>query len=60
MPIVSLQLFDAVIDCSRKGQHCEYAFGNTIQQRSLGIVEGGKLKELKVITLQPNRLSVKE
>ena len=54
------KLFDAVIDCSRKGQHCEYAFGNTTQQKNLGIMEGGKLKELKVITVQPNRLSVKE
>lgn len=54
------KLFDAVIDCSRKGQYCEYAFGNTTQQRSLGIVKGGKLKELKVITVQPNRLSAKE
>ena len=54
------KLFDAVIDCSRNGQHCEYAFGNTTQQRSLGITENGKLKELKVITAQLSQLSVKE
>lgn len=54
------KLFDAVIDCSRNGQNCEYAFGDTNQQRNLGIVAGGKLKELEVITAQPSPLSAKE
>ncbi len=51
------KLFDAVIDCSRNGQNCEYAFGNTTQQRSLGMIAGGTLKELEVITAQPKQLS---
>ena len=50
------KLFDAVIGCSRTGQYCEYAFGNTKQQRNLG----GELLELEVITAQPSQLSVKE
>lgn len=54
------KLFDALIDCSRNGQNCEYAFGNTTQQRSLGVVEGGMLKDLEVITVKPSQLSVKE
>jgi len=54
------KLFDALIDCSRNGQNCEYAFGNTTQQRGLGIVTGGILKDLEVITAKPSQLSVKE
>ena len=54
------KLFDALIDCSRNGQHCEYAFGNTTQQRSLGVVEGGSLKKLEVITAKPSQFSAKE
>ena len=54
------KLFDALIDCSRNGQNCEYAFGNTTQQRSLGIIEGAALKDLEVITAKPSQLSAKE
>jgi hypothetical protein len=30
------KLFDALLDCSRKGQNCQYAFGGTAEQTSLG------------------------
>ncbi len=50
------KLFDAVMDCSRNEQNCEYAFGNTNQQRNLG----SELIELEVITVKPSQLSVKE
>ena len=55
------KLFDALIDCSRTAKNCEYAFGNTVQQRNLGIAEtGDKIKELEVITANPKQLSAKE
>lgn len=54
------KLFDGLIDCSRAGRNCEYAFGNTIQQRSLGSTAEGTIKELEVITLKTKQLSVKQ
>ena len=55
------KLFDSLIDCSRNGINCEYAFGNTTQQRSLGITAAGKeVKELEIITSRPNQISAKE
>ncbi|MEM1123248.1 MAG: alpha/beta hydrolase fold domain-containing protein [Bacteroidota bacterium] len=50
------KLFDALIDCSRNDQNCEHAFGNTPEQRNLGL-EGGI--ELEVIT-PPTLLSEKQ
>lgn len=44
------KIFDALLDCSRSGEHCEYAFGNTPEQRSLGVdVNGIPIKELEII-----------
>jgi len=55
------KLFDGLIDCSRNGKNCEYAFGNTSQQRNLGIIgEGNEVKELTVITVKPSQISAKE
>ncbi len=55
------KLFDSLIDCSRNGKNCEYAFGNTTPQRSLGITAAGKeVKELEIITSKPNQISAKE
>ncbi len=55
------KLFDGLIDCSRTGKNCEYAFGNTTQQRNLGIVsEGSEVTELTVITAKPSQISAKE
>jgi len=54
------KLFDALIDCSRNGNNCEYAFGNTIKQKNLGMVDNVTIKPLEVITVNPKPLSVKE
>ena len=54
------KLFDALIDCSRNGENCNYAFGNTVQQRSLGVFAGEALKELEVTTVNTKQLSAKE
>ncbi len=54
------KLFDALIDCSRNGNNCEYAFGNTTQQKSLGTVDNALIKGLEVITVDAKQLSVKE
>lgn len=44
------KLADALLDCSRSGNHCQYAFGNTPEQRSLGLWSDGKpVRELEVI-----------
>ena len=52
------KLFDALIDCSRNGRNCEYAFGDTSYQRSLGFSEEGKaLKPLEIRTVSPKNLS---
>ncbi len=42
------KLFDALLACTRKGKDCDTAFGNTIKQRSLGLLQGNKLLELEV------------
>lgn len=40
---------DALIDCVRAGENCEFVFGNTVQQKSLGTwADGKKIKELEV------------
>lgn len=31
------KIFDALLDCSRSSENCEYAFGNTPEQRFLGL-----------------------
>ena len=44
------KIFDALLNCSRKGENCEYAFGNTPEQRFLGINSNGlPLRELEII-----------
>ncbi|MEM6964328.1 MAG: hypothetical protein AAF573_06155 [Bacteroidota bacterium] len=44
------KLLDALLDCSRNGDYCEFALGNTPEQRSLGkLADGTPLKELKII-----------
>jgi len=44
------KIFDALLDCSRTGENCEYAFGNTQEQRFLGLNSNGQpLLELEVI-----------
>lgn len=55
------KLFDALIDCSREGRNCAFAFGNTTQQRSLGLATDGSssIKDLEIITPAPKQLSAK-
>ncbi len=44
------KLLDALINCSRQGSQCAYAFGNTDEQRSMGYWSDGQaVKELDVI-----------
>ena len=44
------KIFDSLLNCSRKGENCEYAFGNTPEQRFLGINSNGlPLRELEII-----------
>ena len=48
------KLLDALMDCSRNGENCNIAFGNSSEQRSLGNwSDGTPIKELE-ITLPPN------
>lgn len=54
------KLFDALIDCSRNRNNCEFAFGNTTEQKNLGMVDNVTIKPLEVITVNPKPLSVKE
>ena len=54
------KLFDALIDCTRSSEYCEYAFGNTPEQRNLGtITKGQNLKELEIFIPKPRVLSSK-
>lgn len=47
------KIFDALLDCSQNGTNCQYAFGNTPEQRFMGLNSKGKpLKELEVLTPQ--------
>lgn len=48
------KLFDALIDCSRNGAYCEYAFGDTPEQRNLGILDG---MELEIVTVEVKQIS---
>ena len=44
------KLFDALRSCSESGEYCEYAFGDTPEQRYLGEWSDGKLiRELEVV-----------
>ncbi len=55
------KLFDALMDCSRAGKNCQYAFGNTPEQRSLGtLVTGQILKELTITLSTPKQLSIRK
>ncbi|MEM9921124.1 MAG: alpha/beta hydrolase [Bacteroidota bacterium] len=43
------KLLDAMIDCQRAGTHCEFAFGNTEEQRYMGQwSDGTAVRELEV------------
>lgn len=43
------KLADALIDCTRTGTNCNYAFGNTPEQRFMGLwSDGTPVKELEV------------
>ena len=45
------KLFDALIDCAANGVHCNYALGNTQEQRFLGTWSNGQpVKALDVLT----------
>ena len=44
------KIFDALLDCSQSGENCEYAMGNTPEQRFLGLNSNDQpLLELQVI-----------
>ena len=48
------KLLDALLDCTRSDKNCNIAFGNSLEQRSLGNwSDGTPIKELE-ITLPPN------
>lgn len=53
------KLYDALRACAASGKYCEYAFGDTTQQRSLGMKDGVVLKELEVVVPTPSLLSEK-
>jgi len=43
------KIFDALLDCSRNNTNCEFAFGNTPEQKSLGTQpDGTPLKTLEI------------
>ena len=43
------KLFDALLDCTRTNANCEYAFGNTPEQKNMGKWSDGKaVKKLKI------------
>ena len=49
------KLFDALLDCSRDGDYCNYAFGNTTEQNSLGVQKDGTpLRPLEVTVPEPS------
>ncbi len=54
------KLYDALRTCAGSGKYCEFAFGNTPQQRSLGMKNGTVLRELEVIIPSPSLLSESE
>ena len=54
------KLYDALRACACSGKYCEYAFGNTPQQRSLGMKDGRVLRELEVVLPSPTLLSESE
>lgn len=51
------KLYDALRSCSASGKYCEYAFGNTPQQRSLGSLNGQPIRALEVVLPAPPLLS---
>ncbi|MFT6322217.1 MAG: acetyl esterase/lipase [Granulosicoccus sp.] len=49
------KIFDALLECSQAGENCEYAFGNTPEQRFLGLNSNNQpLLELEVILPESN------
>lgn len=47
------KLLDALIECTRAGNYCDVAFGNTLEQRSLGSwSDGTPIRELEVVLPQ--------
>ena len=43
------KLLDGMLDCLRHGSHCEYAFGNSPEQKNLGLWSDGRpVNELEV------------
>ena len=53
------KLFDALMECTRTGQNCHYAFGDTPQQKYLGLnTEGKPIKQLEIMT--PMEVLIKE
>ena len=42
------KLYDALRTCAGSGTYCEYAFGDTPQQRGLGLLDGKPIRELEV------------
>lgn len=54
------KILDALLDCSRSNTHCNYAFGDTPEQRYMGTWSDGKpIKELE-ITQPEKKVVVKE
>jgi len=43
------KLFDALLACTRKGQYCKFAFGDTPEQHGLGTLNGKALRKLEVL-----------
>ena len=43
------KLFDALLACTRSGEYCEYAFGNSSKQKSLGFQADGTPLRLSLI-----------
>jgi acetyl esterase/lipase len=53
------KLMDGLIACTREGEYCNYAFGDTPEQRYLGEwSDGTPVRELKVMT--PEQMMVKD
>jgi len=52
------KIFDAMLDCSREGTNCQYAFGNTPEQKYLGLDANGKpIKELEITIPSKEKVS---
>ncbi|MEM9824379.1 MAG: alpha/beta hydrolase, partial [Bacteroidota bacterium] len=54
------KLFDALLDCSRNTTHCEIAFGDTPEQRYMGLwSDGTPVKQLEIQVPDPRKLQAK-